>query len=109
MPKVMEIHLPDEIAHYEGDMRFFMDSMVRKMYANRHKGFGEGCTVQGMLDRLSDEVAEFQTAYHTEGQFATYMEAVDMANFCFLLGLVVSTMNRSEFEVSRRRAAEGTQ
>lgn len=99
MPKVMEIHLPDEIAHYEGDLRYFIDSMVKKLYISREKGFAENLDVGTARHLLDGEIAEFdQAIMGGEAQFAAYMETADIANIAFLMGLVITRMNKKEYK-----------
>lgn len=95
----MKIHLPAEIAHYEGDLRYFVDSMVRKLYINREKGFAEGLTVERARQLLDSEIREFDTAIMSgEAQFATFFEAIDVATVAFLMGLVITRMSKEEYK-----------
>lgn len=97
----MEIHLPKEIEHYEPELRFFFDAMVRKLHVNRHKGFGEGMELDQMMGQLADETKELKIALGEESQFATFMECVDVSNQAWLLGLVVLRQTKVEFEGQR--------
>lgn len=104
MAKIMEIHLPDEIAHYEGDLRYFFDTMVRKLYWNRHKGFADGCSIGGLTNGATNEINEFvQAIGDGEPQPAAYAEAADAANMMFLAALLVSRMTRDEYDTYRRQ------
>ncbi len=98
MAKIVEIHLPDEIAHYEGDLRYFFDSMVRKLYANRHKGFAEGADFDALVQSHNSEIAELLRAVKAEPQFNAYMEAVDAANIAFLIGLFLSRLTKEQYK-----------
>lgn len=95
----MEIHLPIEIAHYEGDLRYFVDSMVRKLFVNREKGFAENLALHHARQLLNAEIKEFdQAVMGGEAQFAAYMETADIANMAFLLGLVITRMNKKDYK-----------
>ncbi len=96
------IHLPDEIAEYEGPLRYFMDSMVQKLHVNRHKGFAEGCAPRSLTDGALYEIDELVKAYQKESQFAAYMEAVDVANMMFLSAYLTSHMTREQFDNQRK-------
>lgn len=98
MPKTMEIVLPDEMAHYEGELRYFVDSMVRKLFVNRHKGFAEGVTWDLAQVLLCRELEEMQGAVTSgEPQFSAFMETVDVANMAFIAGLVLARMTKAEY------------
>lgn len=102
----MKIHLPEEIAHYEPELRFFFDLMVRKLHTNRHKGFGDDVTLEDLFKMLNAERIELMDAFNgkrNEGQFELAMEAVDVANFSFLIGLVALRMTKEDFEKARRK------
>lgn len=101
MSKSITIHLPDEIAHYEGDLRFFFDLMVFKLNLNRHKGFGEGKDPTDLADRADDELTELRDACERGSQADVVMEAADVANFAWLTALCVSRMTKKEFEALR--------
>lgn len=97
--KTMEIALPEEITHYEGELRYFMDSMIRKLYVNRHKGFGEGVSFPAALRLIEGELQELRTAAASgEAQFAAYMETVDVANTALIAALVLSRMTKDEYK-----------
>jgi hypothetical protein len=97
----MKVHLPEEIAHHEPDLRFFFDLMVRKLHVNRHKGYAEGCTISEMVERARQELDELQKAVENESQFNVALEAVDVANFAFLAALVALRQTKSEFQKGR--------
>ena len=98
MSKIVEIHLPDEIAHYEGDLRYFFDSMIRKLYANRHRGFAEDADLGSLMSGLFGEIDELVAATKMESQFNAYMEAVDTAIYAFLIGLFLSRLTKRQYE-----------
>ncbi len=97
----MEIHLPEEIKHYEPELRFFFDNMVRKLHVNRHKGFGDGKTIKIMKSQLWGEMSELDDAMEDEGQFEAFMECVDVANQSWLLGMIMLRQTKKEFEEQR--------
>lgn len=93
----MDIHVPESIAHYEPELRYFFDSMVQKLNTNRHKGLVEGVTILDMVAGLKGELLELEQALATEGQFDVHMEAVDVANFAWLVSLMAMRMDRGQF------------
>ena len=94
----MEIYIPKPIAHYEPELRFFMDAMVRKLHTNRHKGFAENVSLKQLLTQLRKETRELRDALNDEGQFALFMECVDVANQAWLLGLAATRMTRIDYD-----------
>ena len=101
----MEIYLPPELVQYEGDLRFFVDLMVRKLHTNRHKGFTEGKTLTEILNRLDGERKELGAALDKEGQFDVALESADVANFAFLLALGALRMDKATYEKQRGTTA----
>lgn len=95
MTTKIEITLPDEIAHYEAEFRYFVDSMVRKLHTNRHKGFVQGLDFDACVSGIQGEVAELETS---KSQFEAFMEAVDIANWGFLTAVFLGRMTRPEFD-----------
>lgn len=105
--KTMEIILPEEIAHYEGELRYFIDSMIRKLYVNRHKGFGEHTTFEQSLHLIQGELHELEdAASRGEAQFAAYMETVDIANTALIAALVLSRMTKDEYKKLKHAETE---
>lgn len=98
----VNIHLPPELEQYEGDIRFFVDLMIRKLHTNRHKGFAEGQTIHQLSVRLDAERSELEEAISTEGQFDVALECADVANFAFLLALKALRMDKAAFEEQRQ-------
>lgn len=84
----INVHLPDEIAHYEPDLRFVFETMVRKLYINRDKGFAEKLTFNEAIGLIECEVEELRVALLEESQMAFFGEAVDVANTGVLAALV---------------------
>ena len=102
----MEIHLPDEIKHYEGELRYFIDTMVRKLHTNRHKGFADGKHPVEMFNGAEGEMKELRDALLHRDQFAAFVEAADVANMVFLTGLAAVRMTRDEFDYARTNKDE---
>ena len=98
----MEITLPEGIEHYEPELRFFFDLMIRKLHICRDKGFAENCTVTQMFLMLNDELDELETSLADESQFQSALECVDVANQAWLLALVVLRATRHDFECQRQ-------
>ena len=101
MVKKITIEVPDEIGHYAKDVGYFMESMLRKLYLNRHKGFAEGVTVSKATELLDGEVIELKDALLFKGQFDAFFEAVDVANMALLTGLVTTRLTRNEYDKGR--------
>lgn len=99
----MEIYLPKEIEHYEPEIKFFMDLMIRKLHINRHKGYGTNVTISELCSMLDDEIVELRDALCNESQFNVALEAVDVANFGFLIALVAMRQTREEFNRGRAK------
>ena len=100
--KKMEITLPEGIEHYEPELRFFFDLMVRKLHICRDKGFAENCTATKMFLMINDELDELEEALANESQFQTALECVDVANQAWLMALVVLRATRKDFECQRQ-------
>jgi hypothetical protein len=103
----MEIFLPVEIEHYEPELRFFFDLMVRKLHTNRHKQFGEHLTPVSAFELLLVEAEELRVALIKESQFSVAMEAVDVSNFAFLVALVVLRMDKKTFTETMHHVRNG--
>lgn len=96
--KAMTIFLPESMEEHEGDIRFFVDSMLRKLAASAHKGWVSKHDVRKMAQLLDGEREELGYAINTESQFEAFMEAADVANMALLLGVAVSKQTRQEFD-----------
>lgn len=96
MPKLC-IDLPVEIEDYHPELHYFLQSMVNKLHINRHKGFADGVDLADCLELLKGEMDELKHAAVNEGQFETYMEAVDVANMSWLLGLYCLRQHKQDF------------
>jgi hypothetical protein len=99
----LTIHLPDEVAHYAPHVQYFLQTMVNKLYTNRHKGFAETTSVDNLRRGLQSEVNELITAIADEecGQFEAYVEAVDVANMSLLTGMKLIQITREEYDRSK--------
>lgn len=98
----IRVHLPDEVAHYEPELRKFFELMVQKMYVNRHKGFGEGVDLSTFLGLIKGELDELTNAIDNEGQFQALVECADVANLAALTAMRLTRMTRADFEEERR-------
>lgn len=97
--RIMEIVLPADMAHYEGELRYFFDSMIRKLYINRHRGFADNLDFETACVLIENEYNELRDAVtNGEAQFAAYFESVDVANTAFIAGLVLSRMSKNEYK-----------
>lgn len=101
---VMNIHVPEEIAHYEPELRYFFDSMVRKLFMNRHKSWAEGLDMEHGVYLIEEELRELVDAIEdpSKSQFECYIECVDVANTALLTGLVVHRYTRHAFDNERQ-------
>jgi hypothetical protein len=97
----MDIPIPDDIRHYEPELRFFLDCMVRKLHISRHRGFVRDRDLGELRDMLSTELAELDAALLNESQFSILLESVDVANQAFLLGLAAMQLDKRTFEARR--------
>lgn len=100
MPE-LRIPLPPEMEPYKDDLEYFVATMVRKLYTNRHKGVGTDLDPGKMLHALADESNEAWSALAEEGQFEFGVECVDMANFAFLAARAAWDMTREQYEEMR--------
>lgn len=102
MSAVLDIHLPEEIAEYAPELRFFFDNMVRKLHINRHKGFAEGDDAFKFFELLRGEVDELDSALANDSQFEVFMEGVDVANMAWIVALSVLRLNKHDFEQMKK-------
>lgn len=98
---VLNIPLPEELETFEPDLRYFMETMVRKLHINRHKGFAEDATVTGLVEGLADECRELYVALEEESQYESALEAVDISNMAFLIALKLWGMTKAQYEEER--------
>ena len=101
--KTIKIRLKSEIEHHADDLEFFVNTMVRKLYTNRHK---EGLSPPDpalLLEGLKKETLEMVKAIREEGQFEAATENVDIANMAFLMAVALWTMTRPEYESFKNR------
>jgi hypothetical protein len=99
--KQMIINVPDEMVEHVPTLQYFMQTMVNKLHLNRHKGFGESLDLVGVFAGLSGEHGELRHALASESQFQAYIEAVDVANFAMLAGMVVLRMDKKQYADSQ--------
>lgn len=94
---MLNIYLPDELAEFKADLEYFVNTMLRKLHTNRHKGTGMGVRPDVMVARATEEIAEVWEAMGNEGQFETAVECADVANFMFLAAMSSLNMTREQF------------
>jgi NTP pyrophosphatase (non-canonical NTP hydrolase) len=85
----MEIHLPDEIADYEPQLRLFVDAMIYKLAQNSHKGKWEDVNVYEMMSRLAEEMEELHESFQKRSTTEALLEAADCANFAMIIALIL--------------------
>lgn len=100
MPDVT-IHLPEEMRDYATDLQYFVNTMVRKLHTNRHKGTSKKLPLSIALKLARAEIKEAKQALKEQGQFEFSVECVDVANFAFLAARSAWDMTRVEFEEER--------
>lgn len=94
----LRVPLTPELEPFRDDLAYFMQTMVRKLHINRHKGFAEGMSVASLISSLEHEVLELKSALKDESQFETALEAVDVSNMAFLIALKVWQMTKTEYK-----------
>lgn len=95
------IEVPDAMAEHSPVLQYFVQTMVNKLHLNRHKGFGESLDLVGVFAGLSGEQEELRHSLASESQFQAYIEAVDVANFAMLAGMVVLRMDKMQYADSQ--------
>lgn len=104
---LITVHLPDEIAHYEPDLRFVFETMVRKLYINREKGFAENMSFIDAVATVDGEAAELHTALREESQMAFFGEAIDVANTGVLAALVALRNTKKSYNECKAKFKDG--
>lgn len=84
----MNIFVPKELSHIEGDLRRFFDAMIYKLRKNRDKGRWENLSIEDALKMLRDEVSELDEAIAEGSTIDMILECADVANF----GLILSSI-----------------
>ena len=102
----MRVYVPPELRAYEEDLRFVFESMVRKLYINRHKGFVENVGFIDMLKAIEGEVDELSAALTEESQSAFLGEAIDVANMGVLAAVVALRRTKEEFMQDKVKYSE---
>jgi hypothetical protein len=96
------IDVPDAMQRFEHDLDYFFNTMVRKLYLNRHKGFADGIAPAVLVSHLHGELEELHDAMQTKDQFSVLVESADVANMAFLCGLSVLRLTRPEFDANKK-------
>ena len=95
---MLNIHLPREIEEYGPELQQFFNIMILKLKLNRHKGFVEDQTVEGLIGRVIDETEELTKSAVGGTQEELLMECADVANLAFLTQLCALRMNKTHFQ-----------
>ena len=103
----MDIYLPEEIKHYEPELRILFDLMVRKLHVNRHKGFADQDSIPDLRQYIYSELRELNRALDGESQFDVALEAVDVANCSILLAMRILRLDKQTFEQERQQYRNG--
>lgn len=93
---IIEVPVTAELEPYAADIRYFMETMVRKLHTNRHKGFA-AAEMTVLRRGLMDEIEELEKSLNYVGQFESMVEAADVANMALLIAVKVLRMTRKEF------------
>lgn len=94
------INVPDDLAPFAVDLEYFVETMVRKLHVNRHKGTST-VPLDVLQNGLNAEVEELFNAISKESQFDVGLEACDVANFAFLIALRAWSLDKQQFERDR--------
>jgi len=97
----IQVHIPEALAPYAADLQYFFSTMVMKLHVNRHKGTSKSFDVPKLVAMMKQEIEEMRKAFAEEGQFDVPLEAVDIANFAFLVACTTWNMTREDFEQVR--------
>lgn len=102
-PTKITLHLPGEIAGYEGELTFLFQMMVQKLFINRHKGFAEAMTFEDAIKLIEGETNELIRAV-TKGEphFASIAEAVDVANGGVLAALMLTRLTKPQYNALKQ-------
>lgn len=99
----LRVPLPPELEDYRADLEYFVSTMVRKLYTNRHKSNAKDPDPLEMVQKAMDEIHnEVFNAWDEEGQFEFAVECVDAANFLFLAARGVWHMTREQYDAARQ-------
>lgn len=94
----IEVELPDSLAEHRAHFEWFIRTMVQKLHVNRHKVFPtEGDRGAQLYQLLCDENDELLEAMVRGDQFGTCLEAVDVANFGWLIALWACSITKEKF------------
>lgn len=91
------VHVPDDMSPFAADLGFFMNTMVRKLHINRHKGYVQGKSLVSLFEGVVGESEELRKALTDESQFAAALEAIDVANQAFLVAAKLLGMNKNDY------------
>lgn len=103
---MLHVPLPPEMEPYKDDLEFFVQTMIRKLHSNRHKGVTKDLNVSALIGGIKRELVELEQAIDNEGQFDAPLEAADIANYSFLIAIAIWHMTRKDFEDLRARINE---
>ena len=95
---VRRITIPEEMEEYAEDLAYFFETMIRKLYTNRHKGFERNFDIAALYEGVVNETIEMKKAAKEEGQFQAGIEAADVANMAFLFALMCWHSTRPHFD-----------
>lgn len=96
MPQIT-VNLPDDMDPYVDDLRYFVETMVRKLHANVHKGKWEDIDVGDAVRLMRAEFYELMDALSYGQPDEIVEEAADAANFCLIISSMVLRGQKNPF------------
>ena len=96
------MNIPREVTEMFPEFEYFVETMARKLYTNRHKGDASGTGLGILRDNFAAEIGELKEAFLKKGQFEVLVEAADVANMAFLLAAWSVRKTRLDFNNEKR-------
>lgn len=106
------IEIPEEIRSHSRILRLFFDSMIQKLYQNRHKD-ALGADYGSYVEALDEEMGElFETLWESEPMARILDETADVANCAYLLVQQVAGVTSRDHKLNcaafRRKEKDAT-
>lgn len=84
----MELFIPPELKSAEPELHRFFEAMIYKLRKNAHKGKWEGANLEGLFERLQEEINELKQAVQEGSMFEVILESADCSNFLMMIAAV---------------------
>lgn len=82
----MNINIPPAILNLAPELNEFFEAMVHKLNVNSHKATISEDDIDGLLEKLAEEIQEFRDQRIQDARDPNMLEELaDSGNFCFLL------------------------